>query len=173
MQKKSQANDLAVESGLPETYEFDDDPKRMQLRQLLHPEYSPFQKGMRYLYLRNTKFSEGAALFHAFELDLQTTEAIQVDDLDMMLGCEDCKASPVKGRIYHCSSCKDFDLCPVCYPKLQRLNHPSGSIHEFIQIPSDECIAKWKSKHEPVRPDYRSPLHEAASNGDFTVVDAL
>lgn len=55
-----------------------------------------------------------------------TTEAVLPQNV--VVHCDHCE-SEIKGNIYCCKSCFDFDLCGNCYPEM-KLTHAAGK-HEF------------------------------------------
>ena len=45
--------------------------------------------------------------------------------------CDICSTTPIKGKRFHCQTCKDFDLCENCYTSNEKLKHYNGN-HTFI-----------------------------------------
>ena len=45
--------------------------------------------------------------------------------------CDICLITPIKGKRFHCQTCKDFDLCENCYTSNEKLKHYNGN-HTFI-----------------------------------------
>ena len=45
--------------------------------------------------------------------------------------CDVCLVAPIKGKRFHCQTCKDFDLCENCYTSNEKLKHYNGN-HTFI-----------------------------------------
>lgn len=51
--------------------------------------------------------------------------------------CDGCHAGPtLRGRVWHCADCEDFDLCDQCYQYRDRLGHPRS--HRFHPRPPQQ-----------------------------------
>lgn len=98
-------------------------------------------------YAKQDMFSE--AVHHTYDKFIETNPRNRilpgVDDIyHSVFQCDDC-THPLRGVGYRCSACADFDLCAACYRKSDRLNHPVTSNHQFLQIPTNESIARMTS----------------------------
>jgi len=97
-------------------------------------------------YGKQDMFSEASSSYDKFiETNPRNRLLPGVDDIyHSIFQCDDCE-QPLRGVGYRCLACADFDLCAACYRKSDRLNHPVTSNHQFLQIPTDEAIARMTS----------------------------
>jgi len=63
---------------------------------------------------------------------------LQANDIILTHRCNHCAVYPIRGIMQRCTKCDDYDLCQKCSTMTP---HPHAD-HEFIQIPSDECVAR-------------------------------
>jgi hypothetical protein len=71
---------------------------------------------------------ESVLLFDGALLSAPTTTEAALQPQNVVVHCDHCE-SEIKGNIYCCKSCFDFDLCGNCYPEV-KLTHAAGK-HEF------------------------------------------
>ena len=71
---------------------------------------------------------ESVLLFEGALLSAPTTKEAALPPQNVVVHCDHCE-SEIKGNIYCCKSCFDFDLCGNCYPEV-KLTHAAGK-HEF------------------------------------------
>jgi len=62
------------------------------------------------------------------------------EENDNEYACDGCSISPIKGKVFHCQTCEDFDFCEKCYSE-KKLEHYKGN-HHFV------CIMKKSKKNE-------------------------
>ena len=72
---------------------------------------------------------ESVLLFEGALLSAPTTkEEAALPPQNVVVHCDHCE-NEIKGNIFCCKSCFDFDLCGDCYPEV-KLTHAAGK-HEF------------------------------------------
>jgi len=71
-------------------------------------------------------------------LNPMNAHILQVNDIIHTHFCDHCDVRPIRGIMQKCITCDDYDLCQKCSTMTP---HPHAD-HEFIQIPSDECVAR-------------------------------
>ena len=54
--------------------------------------------------------------------------------------CDGCSISPIKGKVFHCETCGNFDFCDKCYSE-KKVEH-YNFLHKFI------CLIKKSEKNE-------------------------
>lgn len=71
---------------------------------------------------------ESVLLFEGALLSTPTPKDATVPPPNVVVFCDHCQ-NEIKGNIFCCRNCFDFDLCGDCYPKV-KLTHADGK-HEF------------------------------------------
>lgn len=109
----------------------------------LYPDDPNFRVQLGYAYCIEDRFYEATAAFDlALEIDPAQANIARVEDIrHSPYYCGDCRKN-IMGFRYHCVPCKNFGLCQTCYMKPVRVEHSPESTHQFLQIPSDEWVAK-------------------------------
>lgn len=63
------------------------------------------------------------------------------DEVHPHVTCDGCHSGPtLRGRVWHCADCEDFDLCAQCYQNRDRLGHPRS--HRFQPRPPQQRIER-------------------------------
>jgi len=70
-------------------------------------------------------------------LNPMNAHILQANDIIHTHSCDHCSVYPIRGIMQRCTKC-DYDLCQKCSTMTP---HPHAD-HEFIQIPSDKCVAR-------------------------------
>lgn len=71
---------------------------------------------------------ESVLLFEGALLSVTDTAEAALPPQNMIVHCDHCE-NEIKGNIFCCKTCFDFDLCGKCYPKV-KLTHAFGK-HDF------------------------------------------
>lgn len=71
---------------------------------------------------------ESVLLFEGALLSATTKVEAALPPQNMVIHCDHCE-NEIKGNVYCCKTCFDFDLCEDCYLKV-KLTHADGK-HEF------------------------------------------
>lgn len=89
---------------------------------------------------RKGQFSEAMASFDiSVTLYKKNNGIARLEDVSHEAGCDDCMQDIV-GYRHRCLVCLDFDLCQNCFNKPVRVDHPSGTEHAFMSIPTEEWV---------------------------------
>ena len=137
---------MAHDSKLQSEFSLDDEIGTYKLFCHLCPDNVSGHRLLGDAYGKQDMFSEASSSYDKFiETNPRNRILPGVEDIyHFVTHCDDCK-HPLRGVGYRCSACADFDLCAACYRKSDRLNHPVTSNHQFLQIPTDEALARMTS----------------------------
>jgi len=91
-------------------------------------------------------FSEAVLSYDASVLIEHSKAITQLSDITHSgVYCDDCQAYPIRGYRFKCADCDDFDLCQFCIKKPILFGHSEAPHHQFISIPSKNCVEKFQT----------------------------
>jgi Zinc finger, ZZ type len=105
-----------------------------------HPESPALRTALAHaLFITGDHDTAVATFEEALNLNPQNASLRDVDKTVHDYNCDNCRKS-IRGYMYMCKGCDDYELCHACYTQSP---HPHGLEHEFAMIPRQS----WFEKH--------------------------